>query len=64
MGLLLKSNVVAVQANIQKLYNKLANMAFWNASDRGDAAPTALDWRVPKKTLTITNNIEHAVVKC
>lgn len=62
MGKLLKANVNAVQANIQKLYSKLANLAFLTAQDKSDAAPTSLDWQVPKKTLTITNNLANSIV--
>lgn len=64
MGKRLKQNVDAVQANIVKLYNKLANMAFWNAADKAAAAPTPLDWSIPKETVTITNSIgADAVIK-
>lgn len=64
MGKRLKQNVDAVQANIVKLYSKLANMAFWDAEDKAAAAPTALDWSVPKVTVTITNSIgSDAVIK-
>lgn len=64
MGKRLKQNVDAVQANIVKLYSKLANMAFWDAEDKADAEPTPLDWSVPKVTVTITNNIgSDAVIK-
>ena len=64
MGLLLKSNIIAVQANIQRLYNKLANMAFWDSQDQEDAEPAPLDWSVPKVAVTITNNIgAGAVIK-
>ena len=59
----LKSNIDAVQANLVKLYNKLANMAFWDSQDQEDAEPTALDWSIPKVTLAITNNLAHSVVK-
>lgn len=64
MGLRLKANIDAVQANIVKLYAKLANMAFWDSTDHGDAEPTALDWSIPKVTATITNSIgANAVIK-
>ena len=51
----LKNNIDAVQANLVKLYNKLANMAFWDAEDQADAEPipTLLDWSIPKKTVTL-----------
>ena len=63
MGKRLKQNVDAVQANIVKLYSKLANMAFWDAEDKADAEPTPLDWGNPKHTVTLALNLTNAVVK-
>ena len=62
MGVLIKQNVNSLYTSLSRLYNKLANAAFWTAQDKTDAAPTALNWNVPLKTLTITNNLEHSVV--
>lgn len=63
MGVLLKRNINAVQANIVKLYGKLANIAFLTDQDKIDATPDALNWNVPPKTLIITNNLAHSVIK-
>lgn len=62
MGVLLKRNINAVQANIQALFSKLANMAFLTAEDRAAAAPSTLDWQVPKVALTVVNSITNAVI--
>ena len=52
MGLLLKSNIIIVQSNIERLYNKLANMAFWNATDQAAAQPRNLNFHDLQATLT------------
>lgn len=62
MGVLLKRNINAVQANIQALFSKLDNMAFLTAEDRAAAAPSTLDWQVPKVALTVVNSITNAVI--
>ena len=58
----LKNNIDLVQANLVKLYNKLANMAFWDAADQAAAQPTELDWSIPKHQLIVTNNNSNAKV--
>ena len=40
MGKRLKQKIDDVQANIVNLYNKLGNMAFWDAADQAAAEPT------------------------
>ena len=62
MGKRLKQKIDDVQANIVKLYNKLGNMAFWDAADQAAAEPTELDWSIPKHQLTVTNNNANAKV--
>lgn len=62
MGKLLKANIVSLFNSLSTLYAKLGNIAFWSAQDKADAAPTALDWNVPKKALTITNNLSNSVI--
>lgn len=60
----IKRNVDSLYASLNRLYGKLAAMAFWDATDQSDAEPTALDWSVPKVTVTITNSIgAGAVIK-
>lgn len=58
----MKANIDSLFTSLSRLYSKLGNMAFWNAADKAAAAPTALDWQVPKKTLTIANNITNGIV--
>ena len=62
MGKRLKQKIDDVQANIVKLYNKLGNMAFWDAADQAAAEPTELDWSIPKHRLAVTNNNANAKV--
>jgi hypothetical protein len=59
MGLLLKRNIDVVQANIQRLYTKLGNIAFWTAQDRADAEPLPVTWAVPDNTVVIVNNFDN-----
>ena len=60
----MKGNIDSLYASLNRLYTKLANMAFWDATDQAAAEPTELDWSVPKVTVTITNSIgAGAVIK-
>lgn len=52
MGLLIKHQVDSLYTSLNRLYSKLANIAFWDAQDQEDAAPTPLNWNVPLSTLT------------
>lgn len=58
-----RSNIDILAASLNRLYAKLANLAFWSAQDKTEAAPTALDWSTPKHTVTLSLNLTHAVVK-
>lgn len=60
---LLMQNIDTTQANIERLYAKLANIAFWNAADRSAAAPIPLDWNTPRAAVTISSTLANAVVK-
>ena len=50
-------------SNLQRLYNNLANMAFWNAAAKAAAAPVPIDWGGPLHTVTLSLNLTNAVVK-
>lgn len=63
MGKRLKEKVEDVQANIQRLYNNLGNIAFWNAAAKSAAAPIPLDWGGTKHLVTLNLNLTNAVVK-
>lgn len=58
----LKAKIQQVQDNVERLFNNLANMAFWDAAAKLSATPIPLDWSVPKKTVTITNNLANSVI--
>lgn len=60
MGKILRQNIEVVQGNVIRLYNKLANLAFLNSADKAAAAPTLLDWNVPKVTLSVNNYVTPA----
>ena len=62
-GKVLKSKIEDVQANIQRLYNNLGNIAFWTAAAKAAAAPIPIDWGGPKHTVTLDLDLTHAVVK-
>ncbi len=63
MGKRLKEKVEDVQANIQRLYNNLGNIAFWNAAAKSAAAPIPLDWGGTKHLVTLNLSLTNAVVK-
>ncbi len=63
MGKFIKSKIEDVQANIQRLYNNLGNIAFWTAAAKSAAAPIPIDWGGPKHTVTLDLDLTHAVVK-
>lgn len=63
MGKRLKEKVEEVQANIQRLYNNLGNIAFWDATAKSAAAPIPLDWGGTKHLVTLDLNLTNAVVK-
>ena len=60
----IKSNIDSLYTSLNRLYTKLANMAFWDATDQAAAAPAALDWSVPKKTVTLdkTNLDSNSII--
>lgn len=49
----IKSNIDSLYTSLNRLYTKLANMAFWDSEDQEDAAPTPLDWSIPQITVTL-----------
>jgi hypothetical protein len=49
----IKSNIDSLAASLNRLYSKLANMAFWDSADQAAAQPTPIDWNVAKKTITL-----------
>ena len=63
MGKRLKTKIDEVQANIQRLYNNLGNIAFWDAAAKAAAAPVAIDWGNPKHTVTLDLDLTNAVAK-
>lgn len=63
MGKRLKAKVDEVEANIQRLYNNLGNIAFWDADAKSAAAPIPIDWGNPKHNVTLNLSLSHAVVK-
>lgn len=63
MGKRLKEKVEDVQANIQRLYNNLGNIAFWDAAAKSAAAPIPLDWGGTKHLVTLDLTLTNAVVK-
>lgn len=60
---LLMQNIDTTQANIERLYAKLANIAFWDAANRSAATPIPLDWNTPRAAVTISSTLANAVVK-
>ena len=63
MGKRLRAKVDEVQANIQRLYNNLGNIAFWDAAAKSNAAPVPIDWGNPKHAVTLALTLTNAVVK-
>ena len=49
----IKSNIDSLYTSLNRLYTKLANMAFWDSEDQEDAAPTPVDWSIPQITVTL-----------
>lgn len=49
----IKSNIDSLYASLNRLYGKLANMAFWDSEDQEDAVPTPVDWSIPQITVTL-----------
>lgn len=62
MGIVLRQNITSVYNSLDRLYSKLANMAFWDSHDQDDAEPTALNFNIPQKMLTISTNAVGAGV--
>ena len=62
MGKRLKAKVDEVEANIQRLYNNLGNIAFWDAAAKSAAAPIPIDWGNPKHNVTLNLSLTNAVV--
>lgn len=63
MGKRLKAKIEQVEGNIERLYNNLGNIAFWDAAAKTAAAPTQLDWGNPKHTVTVYLSLTNAIVK-
>lgn len=61
-AMLIRSNIESLYASLNRLYGKLANMAFWDATDQAAAQPTALDWSLPKHSVAITNNLANSSI--
>lgn len=62
MGKRLKAKVDEVEANVQRLYNNLGNIAFWDAAAKAAAAPIPIDWGNPKHNVTLNLSLTNAVV--
>jgi hypothetical protein len=60
----IKNNIDSLAASLDRLYAKLANIAFWSAADQAAAEPTPIDWSVSKKnvTLDLSNVGQHVSV--
>ena len=63
MGKRLKAKVDEVESNIQRLYNNLGNIAFWDATAKANAAPVPIDWGNPKHTVKLDLDLTNVVVK-
>lgn len=62
MGKRLKAKIEQVEGNIERLYNNLGNIAFWDAAAKTAAAPVELNWGNPKHTVTLALNLTDASV--
>ena len=52
MGLVLRREITRVHDDLVTLYGKLANMAFWDATERAAAQPRSLNFNVPQVSLS------------
>lgn len=61
-GVIIKQNVDSLFSWVKAIYDALGNIAFWSGGKPVDLMPQTLDWSVPKKLLSITNNISNSVL--